>query len=129
MHIPVRVSSSAVVLTLVAVTAHLAGAPSPAMARAAKTAGGFELTVDSIMRGPKLVGYPPTGLRWSGDSSFLYFEWRQSGDDDTSTWVVAREGGQPRKLTDDQRRTPPPVNGPRNRAPPPLLLPHPAHIL
>src|SRR5436305_6077830 len=29
----------------------------------------FELTVDSIMRGPKLVGYPQTGLRWSGDST------------------------------------------------------------
>lgn len=25
------------------------------------------LTVDSIMRGPALVGYPPTDLRWSGD--------------------------------------------------------------
>ena len=104
MHIPVRVSSSAVILTLVAVTAHLSGAPAPARARAAKTAGGFEFTVDSIMRGPKLVGYPPAGLRWSGDSSRLYFEWRQAGDDDTSTWVVAREGGQPRKLTDEQRQ-------------------------
>src|SRR5438034_1842437 len=28
----------------------------------------FPLTVDSIMRGPKLVGYPPSDLRWSGDS-------------------------------------------------------------
>jgi dipeptidyl aminopeptidase/acylaminoacyl peptidase len=116
MHIPVRVSSSAVVLTLVAVTAHLAGAPAPAKARTAKTPGGFALTVDSIMRGPKLVGYPPAGLRWSGDSSRLYFEWRQTGDDDTSTWVVAREGGQPRKLTDEQRRTAPPVNGRWDRA-------------
>ena len=62
-------------------------------AKAAKAAGGFELTVDSIMRGPKLVGYPPTGLRWSGDSSRLYFEWRRPGDDEASTWVVARDGG------------------------------------
>ena len=67
------------------------------------------------MRGPKLVGYLPAGLRWSGDSSRLYFEWRQTGDDDTSTWVVAREGGQPRKLTDEQRRTAP-VNGRWDRA-------------
>ena len=36
----------------------------------------FTLTVDSIMRGPALVGYPPTDLRWSGDSKELYFEWR-----------------------------------------------------
>ena len=116
MHIPVRVSSSAVVLTLVAVTAHLSGAPAPVKAGAVRTAGGFELTVDSIMRGPKLVGYPPTGLRWSGDSARLYFEWRQAGDDETSTWVVAREGGPPRKLTDEQRRSAPPVNGRWDRA-------------
>ena len=36
----------------------------------------LELTVDRIMRGPGLVGYPPSGLRWSGDSRALYFEWR-----------------------------------------------------
>ncbi|MGH9140354.1 MAG: prolyl oligopeptidase family serine peptidase [Vicinamibacterales bacterium] len=63
------------------------------------------------MRGPKLVGYPPTGLRWSGDSSRLYFEWRQADDDETSTWVVARDGGQPRKLSDQERRSAPPVSG------------------
>ena len=71
----------------------------------------FPLTVDSIMRGPALVGYPPTGLRWSGDSSKLYFEWRHVGEDDPSTWVVAREGGQPRKLSDAERKSAPPANG------------------
>jgi dipeptidyl aminopeptidase/acylaminoacyl peptidase len=116
MHISLRVSSSVVVLTLVAVTAQISGAPAAVKAKAGKTAGGFELTVDSIMRGPKLVGYPPSGLRWSGDSQRLYFEWRQAGDDDTSTWVVGREGGQPRKLTDEQRRAAPPVNGRWDRA-------------
>ncbi len=63
------------------------------------------------MRGPKLVGYPPTGLRWSGDSSRLYFEWRRPGDDEASTWVVGRDGGEPRKLTDEERRNAPPVGG------------------
>ncbi len=63
------------------------------------------------MQGPKLVGYPPTGLRWSGDSQRLYFEWRQPKDEETSTWVVAREGGQPRKLTDDERKLAPPATG------------------
>ena len=41
----------------------------PAQGRAETAKGSrprFELTVDSIMRGPKLVGYPPSGLRWSG---------------------------------------------------------------
>ena len=63
------------------------------------------------MRGPKLVGYPPTGLRWAGDSSRLYYEWRRPGEDETSTWVVGRDGGQPRKLTDVERRNAPPVSG------------------
>jgi dipeptidyl aminopeptidase/acylaminoacyl peptidase len=99
---------------LTATTAHLSGsAARPALKtpRAAKAAGGFELTVESIMRGPKLVGYPPTGLRWAGDSSRLFFEWRRPEDDEASTWVVARDGGGPRKLSDEERRTAPPVAG------------------
>ena len=56
------------------------------------------------MRGPKLVGYPPTGLRWSGDSSRLYFEWRRPGDDEASTWVV---GARRRRAAQaDRRRAP-----------------------
>jgi hypothetical protein len=94
---------AAVVLT--AGTAHLAGAPAP-----------FPLTVDSIMRGPKLVGYPPTGLRWSGDSSKLYFEWRRTGEDEASTWVVGRDGAQPRKLSDEERRSAPAPGGRWDRA-------------
>ncbi|HEV8212029.1 MAG TPA: alpha/beta fold hydrolase, partial [Vicinamibacterales bacterium] len=109
MHKPVRFMCGLAALTLAA-AAHLTGAPA-APAKTAKAAGGFELTVDSIMRGPKLVGYPPTGLRWSGDSSRLYFEWRGAADDEPSTWVVARNGGTPRKLTDEERRLAPPVNG------------------
>lgn len=92
---------------LVAVSA--AAVPlAPSAGTAAKP---FELTVDSIMRGPKLVGYPPSGLRWSGDSERLYFEWRRPGDDEPSTWVVAREGDEPRRLSDEERRSAPPVNG------------------
>src|SRR5438128_6802026 len=88
MHISSRVTTAlavAAVVTFAEPTAQLADSP-------------FSLTVDSIMRGPKLVGYPPTGLRWSGDSARLYFEWRRPGEDEPSTWVVARDGGQPRKL-------------------------------
>ncbi len=71
----------------------------------------FDLTVDSIMRGPKLVGYPQTGLRWSGDSLRLYFEWRRPGDDEPATYVVGRDGGEPRKLADEERRGAPPASG------------------
>src|SRR5207249_11278393 len=101
MHISSRVTTAlavAAVVTFAEPTARLADAP-------------FSLSVDSIMRGPKLVGYPPTGLRWSGDSARLYFEWRRPGEDEPSTWVVARDGGEPRQLTDAERRTAPPANG------------------
>jgi dipeptidyl aminopeptidase/acylaminoacyl peptidase len=89
-----RVRAAMIVLVAWAL---VAAAPSPRL----------ELTVDGIMRGPKLVGYPPTGLRWSGDSRELYFEWRHAGEDEPSTWVVAREGGEPRRLSDEERKKAP----------------------
>jgi len=76
----------------------------------------FALTVDSIMRGPDLVGYPPDGLRWSADSQKLYFEWRKPGEDEASTYVVGRDGGAPTKLTDEQKKDAPPANGRWDRA-------------
>jgi dipeptidyl aminopeptidase/acylaminoacyl peptidase len=99
MHISSRAALGAFAIALTFSSAHLIGADS------------FSLTVDSIMRGPKLVGYPPTGLRWSGDSKRLFFEWRRPGDDEASTYVVDREGGEPQKLSDADRRNAPPVNG------------------
>lgn len=75
------------------------------------TAPRVELTVDSIMRGPSLVGYPPTSLRWSGDGQRLYFEWQSRDEDEAATWIVARDGSGLRRLTDDERRLAPPVGG------------------
>jgi len=72
---------------------------------------GFELTVDSIMRGPDLVGYPPTGLRWSADSQKLFFEWRKPGETESSTYVVGRDGTGLRKLSDDEVKPIPPASG------------------
>ena len=40
----------------------------------------FELTVDSIMRGPELIGYEPAQVRWSGDSRRVYFRWKQAAE-------------------------------------------------
>lgn len=74
-------------------------------------AGRFELTVDSIMRGPDLVGYPPTGLRWSADSQKLFFEWRKPSETESSTYVVGRDGGEPRKLSDDEAKSAPSATG------------------
>jgi len=96
-----KVRNLALVLVLVSGATSVRTAPAP----------GFDLTVDSIMRGPKLVGYPQTGLRWSGDSSRLYFEWRRPGDDEAATYVVPREGGEPRKLSEEERRSAPPGSG------------------
>ena len=76
-------------------------------ARSAK----FDLTIDNIMRGPDLVGYAPDNLRWSADSQKLYFEWRKPGEDDASTYWVARDGGTPSRLDDAQKKTVPPANG------------------
>jgi dipeptidyl aminopeptidase/acylaminoacyl peptidase len=73
--------------------------------------GRVEMTVDSIMRGPDLVGYPPTELRWSGDSSKLYFEWRKPGEEEASTYVVDKTGGEPSKLSKDEAKNAPPANG------------------
>src|SRR3954471_11654374 len=80
--------------------------------RAAAGGDRFALTVDSIMRGPDLVGYSPEALRWSADSQKLYFDWRKPGEDEPSTYWVARDGGTPTKLTDEQKKlAPPPANG------------------
>lgn len=71
----------------------------------------FPLTVDSIMRGPELVGYPPSDLRWSGDSKDLYFEWRMPKEDEAATYRVGRDGGQPQRLSDAERKLAPLPNG------------------
>jgi len=105
-----RLSHVRVVPAVVAATLLIAA---PAVRTAVPTAqtSKFELTVDSIMRGPGLVGYPQTGLRWSGDSSRLYFEWRRPGDEEAATYVVGKDGGEPRKLSDEERRLAPPASG------------------
>jgi len=76
----------------------------------------FQLTVESIMRGPELVGDAPTGLRWSGDSKELYFEWRRPGEDEASSYAVSRNGGDPPKLTEEEKKKTPPMAGTRDAA-------------
>ena len=104
------------VLLLVCAVGAMAQAQSPKPSVSAKAtvdrqAQSFPLTVDSIMRGPELVGNAPNNLRWSGDSKELYFEWLIPKDDQPSTWVVGRDGGAPRRLSETERRLAPPANG------------------
>ncbi len=63
------------------------------------------MTVDSIMRGPALVGTSPSNIRWSKDSSKAYFSWQKAGDERTGTFVVNRDGTGMRQLTDEESRT------------------------
>jgi dipeptidyl aminopeptidase/acylaminoacyl peptidase len=62
------------------------------------------LSVDSIMRGPKLVGASPTAVRWSRDASKIYFTWQKAGDERSSTYVVNRDGSALRQMTTDEAR-------------------------
>ena len=78
--------------------------PVPAPAR-------LQLTVDSIMRGPALVGAPPANLRWSVDSNQLYLTWRKPGEKEDALYVVARDGGVPKRLSDEEAKAAPPANG------------------
>ena len=87
-----------------------------AQSASASRATAFPLTVDSIMRGPDLVGSAPTAVRWSGDSRQIYFSWQKPGEDEASTYVVSREGGEPRKLSEDEEKQAPPGNGRWNEA-------------
>jgi dipeptidyl aminopeptidase/acylaminoacyl peptidase len=80
----------------------------------AKPAGNFALTIDNIMRGPGLVGYEPTAVRWSHDGEQLYFQWKQYTDRETApadTYTVNRDGSGLRKLADDEIKQLPPASG------------------
>ncbi|MCX6626722.1 MAG: DPP IV N-terminal domain-containing protein, partial [Candidatus Solibacter sp.] len=80
----------------------------------ARPANNFALTVDNIMRGPALVGYEPTGVRWSHDSSRILFQWKQNTDKEIApmdTYSVNRDGSGLRKLTDEEVRQLPPASG------------------
>lgn len=74
----------------------------------------FELTIDSIMRGPRLVGYAPTNAYWAQDSQKVYFRWKQADEPrlkEMSLYVVNRDGSGLRRLSEDEARLAPPSNG------------------
>lgn len=71
------------------------GAQAQAAQQPARTAPPFDLTVASIMRGPLLVGRSPDEVRWSADSRYVWYRWRQPEARDTSTHLyrVSPAGG------------------------------------
>ena len=83
--------------------APVAEAPTP-KAGPVKPAAPFTLSIDSIMRGPKLVGNPPTGIRWAQDSSKIYFSWQKASEDRANTYVVNRDGTELKQLSAEEAR-------------------------
>ncbi len=74
----------------------------------------FALTVDNIMRGPELIGYAPTSVRWSQDSKRVYFEWKQAGEarrKEYAHYVVNADGSGLHRLTDEDAKLLPPAFG------------------
>jgi dipeptidyl aminopeptidase/acylaminoacyl peptidase len=91
--------------------------PSPAFAQQQSSQSSpkkFELTVDSIMRGPDLVGYEPNRVYWSQDNQRVYFRWKRAGEarlKEPDLYVVNRDGGGLRKLSEDEAKLAPPLAG------------------
>jgi dipeptidyl aminopeptidase/acylaminoacyl peptidase len=88
--------------------------PIAAKAQQATPVKKFDLTIDNIMRGPDLVGYEPTGVRWSSDSAKIYFSWKRAGEPrngDSATYVVNADGSGLRKLSEDEAKQAPPTGG------------------
>lgn len=74
----------------------------------------FDLTVDSIMRGPDLVGYEPARVYWSPDGQRVYFRWKRAGEPrlkEPDLYVVNRDGSGLRKLSEEEAKLAPPANG------------------
>ncbi len=87
---------------------------SPSQTSPASSSRKFELTVDSIMRGPDLVGHEPARVVWSRDSRRVYFRWKRAGEPrlrEMDTYVVERDGTGLRKLSEEEARQAPPAGG------------------
>ncbi len=90
--------------------------PSVVPVRADEVSTFEPLTIENIMQGYRWIGSSPSRVRWSEDGSEIYFSWNPDGDDESSLFAVDRAGGEPRKLTGDERRTLPSQGGDYNRS-------------
>ncbi len=109
-----KTNFSRLIVAVLCITAIYAPQLASAQKPSTPAAKPFELTVDSIMRGPRLVGYPPTGVYWSRDSQRVYFRWKQSDEPrpkEMSLYVVNRDGSGLRRLSEEEAKQAPPANG------------------
>ncbi len=74
----------------------------------------FPLTIQSIMRGPELVGQTPTAIRWSDDGRWLYFRWLPGGREwhaDRELYRVPSAGGSPEPIDEETEEALAPLLG------------------
>ncbi len=69
----------------------------------------FELTIDSIMKGPDLVGTSPSDVMWSTDGNNLYFRWKNPDEEQTEFYVISISDPTPKKTDIDEILKNPPV--------------------
>jgi dipeptidyl aminopeptidase/acylaminoacyl peptidase len=64
----------------------------------------FPLTIQSIMRGPEVVGVSPSAIRWTDDSRWIYFRWLPGGaawHDEPDLYRVPAGGGEPEAVDEE----------------------------
>jgi dipeptidyl aminopeptidase/acylaminoacyl peptidase len=65
----------------------------------------FPLTIQSIMRGPEVVGVSPSAIAWTDDSRWIYFRWLPGGGawhDTPDLYRVPAAGGEPEKVAEEE---------------------------
>src|SRR5215831_1008970 len=72
------------------------------------------LTIDRVMDGPDFSGTQPAEVRWSVDGKSIYFRWKKADEKKEGVYVVAPDGGTPRRLSEDEERLAPPFGGVEN---------------
>jgi dipeptidyl aminopeptidase/acylaminoacyl peptidase len=69
---------------------------------AAQSTAAFDLSVKNIMRGPELVGSPPSNVQWTDDSRWVYFRWKPGGrpwHEEAGLYRVPGTGGAPQRVS------------------------------
>jgi len=69
------------------------------------------LSIDQVMQGEQFVGYVPQNINWSADGQFIYFQWNPEGERLRSWYKVAKDGGTPQKVSDEEIRDMPAFEG------------------
>ena len=75
----------------------------------------FDLTIKNIMRDPKWMGTSPSDIHWSEDGSKIYFMWNPDNNDGDSLYSVSANGGEPQKVSFEERKKLPSEYGDYNK--------------